>query len=289
LAEIPLSYYFNWQGLEDFRYSFDADNIPRVDYGAEIGLRYNAITIAQYGLFCLQKYSFSKNPTDQQRALNCADWLIDNAREWHNGSAAWVYNFDLDFYRTPAPWISAMAQGEGISLLLRAYLLKAKSDYIDIARKAIRTFHYPVSDGGVVDYLEDVHIVFEEYPVQPPVHVLNGHIFALLGLYDYACFFDDQEIMDLVHNGLDTIEKKWQMWDVGFWTLYDLHTTRRLASRMYHELHIRQMRLLAELFHRESFYLIAQRWTDMQKSVICNVRWYIGKIAEKVRLRRGNR
>ena len=94
--KLPLSYYFNWQGLESFDYYFDENGIPLVDYGSEIGLRYNAITTAQYGLYNLQQFEAENKKQYSQVALQCADWLIDNLQGFHS-IHAWIFDFDLDF------------------------------------------------------------------------------------------------------------------------------------------------------------------------------------------------
>lgn len=287
MATIPLSYYFDWQGLEDFRsYSFDANGIPRVHYGSRVGLRYNAITIAQYGLYRLQQYDVTADKADKQKALACAHWLTENASTWSPDSLCWIYDFDLPFYHLRAPWISAMAQGEAVSLLLRAFMLDDHRAFLDTAAGAVRAFLYPVTRGGVCDYLDDGSVIFQEYPTSPPAHVLNGHIFALLGIYDYARFFDDASFDELCRQGIASVEKHWRRWDTGYWTRYDLHPSRRLASRMYHELHIRQMKMLSELFGNTELNRVAGRWKRMQKSVLCGFRWLMVKSWEKVRLAR---
>ena len=55
MANLPLAYYIDWTGLEDFNYDFDEAGLPRYGYGGGIGLKYNAITMAQWGLFDLQE------------------------------------------------------------------------------------------------------------------------------------------------------------------------------------------------------------------------------------------
>ena len=285
---IPLSYYVDWRGLENFRtYNFDAQGLPRVQYGDPVGLRYNVITIAQYGLYCFQLYDSTKNDLYRTRALVCAEWLVKNISVYRDELKAWVYDFDLDFYGLKAPWISAMAQGEGISLLLRAFSVDNNLIYLKTTQEAIKPFQRDTHQGGVVDFLNDGSLFFEEYPTQPASHVLNGFVFALLGVYDYARYYEEPWAHQLVEKGIKSLENNWRAWDTGYWTLYDLHPTHRLASHMYHTLHIRQMGVLADLFQNDNLRAIHLRWAKMKRNVYNQGRWLCGKCFEKIRLRRG--
>ena len=119
MSEINLKYPIDWSGLEDFAYDFDANGIPRVNYGPPIGLRYNAITTAQWGLFNLQLWADNGDEGARAQALRCADWLVNMCRPWKNDILAWIYDYGFDLYGPYPPWISGMAQGEAVSLLLR--------------------------------------------------------------------------------------------------------------------------------------------------------------------------
>ena len=52
--------------------------------------------------------------------------------------------------------------------------------------RAFQSFQRPVSDGGVLVEDDRGHVWIEEYLVDPPSHILNGFIWALWGVYDYA-------------------------------------------------------------------------------------------------------
>jgi hypothetical protein len=283
MSELKLSYYLNWHGLEDFAYDFDEQGIPRVQYAGAIGLKYNAITISQWGLHNLQLWENGGDENALAQALKCAEWLAEGCRPWRNDSLAWIYDFGFDLYGPHPPWISGMAQGEAISLLLRCYQIAQVEQYLDVCRRAVRVFHYPVEQGGVMSALNDL-VFFQEYPLQNPVHVLNGGIFALWGVYDYAAFFRDQAAMMLTEQCLEALRRHWSLWDVGYWTRYDLYPLRRLASRMYQELHVRQFRALAELFAEPLFAQVADRWQEQLDSRLTLVRWAAAKGIEKIHL-----
>jgi heparosan-N-sulfate-glucuronate 5-epimerase len=117
-------------------------------------------------------------------ALLAAGWLVRHQRP--NGG--WRYGFPFTvacFPRLEAGWISAMAQGQAMSLLWRAHRLRPRPAYRRAALRALRPFERRVAAGGVVSDFDGVPW-YEEYPTRPGSHVLNGYGFSLLGLYDIA-------------------------------------------------------------------------------------------------------
>ncbi len=284
-APPSLSYPFKWDGLEDFNYPGDDRGIPKVNAGGRFGLCYNPITIAQYGLFCLQRYAESNDEEGLEKAKSTANWLVENFREWKNEIGAWVFDYDLEFYGPKAPWISGMAQGQGISLLLRFQQLSSVKDVPEITHRAFKAFLHPVSEGGVVSHFPDGALVFEEFPTEPPSLVLNGHMFALLGIYDYATYWQDKAAKDLFGVAINGLRQNLERYDIGFWNLYDLHPTHRLASPMYVKAHVQLLTILAELSGQLIFRDTATKWQAYLDSPVCRVRWLFGKILEKIRLR----
>ncbi len=284
--QLSLRYPFDWSGVENFAYPLDERGLPRVDMGRPLGLRYNPITIAQYGLYHLQRYAESVAPQNLETAERCVNWLMTNFRDWCGQIGAWVYDYDLNFYGTNAPWISGMAQAQGISLLLRVYQLRADARLLDITKRAFLVFLYPVDEGGVVSYYPDGSVVFEEYPTMPPSQVLNGHLFAILGIYDYACFWQDKPAQELFELAVDGLKRNLRRYDTGFWNLYDLHPTGRLASPMYVKVHVQLLEILADLSGDPFFKNYADKWRNYLGNPACRLRWLVEKAREKIRLRR---
>ncbi len=283
MAALDLLYHVDWSGLEEFDYKFDENGIPLVDYGNPIGLKYNAITTAQWGLFNLGTWQQEGDESAKLQAKRCADWLVSHAQPWKHESLAWIYEFGFDLYGPYPPWISGMAQGEAVSLLLRCYQLFQDDEYIRVSHLAIKPFYFSFEKGGVSDTLAD-GIFFQEYPTNPPVHVLNGGIFALFGLYDYALYFEDKDARDLAYKCVETLERHWQDWDVGYWTRYDLYPFTRLASHMYQELHVRQFQALAHAFEKPMFADVANRWERQLRNPFNKSLWLGHKLYEKARL-----
>ena len=281
---LSLVYPFDWTGLEDFSYPLDSNGIPRVPMG-RLGLKYNPITVAQYGLFQLQLFAQRKDEVARAKAMKCVAWLVDHFQDWQKEAGAWVYDYDLDFYGPRAPWISAMAQGQGISLLLRACQLNREDRLVDISHRAFEVFKKPVSNGGVASSFPDGGAAFEEFPTDPCSLVLNGNIFAILGIHDLAIFCQEQAVADLFDRAVAGLKRNLYRYDTGYWNLYDLHPTRRLASPMYVQVHVRLLEILANLTGDSFFTEYATQWRKYLTSPINRIRWLFHKSVEKMRLK----
>ena len=76
-----------------------------------------------------------------------------------------------------------MAQGEGISLLLRAFIVTGNDNYLKAAEMAKDFMLLPIEKGGTARYEGD-NVFLYEYTYEPLI--LNGWIFSIWGLYDYC-------------------------------------------------------------------------------------------------------
>ena len=139
-----------------------------------------------------------------------------------------------------------MAQGEGASLLVRIGDLTGEERYAEARAAALWSrCGCPSPREGCAAEL-DGGFLPEEYPTNPPSHVLNGAIFALWGCRDVAIALDDSDAAALYEEGIDTLAANLHRFDTGYWSLYDLfpHPIRNVASGAYHLLHINQLRAL---------------------------------------------
>lgn len=210
----------NWDG------PFDQEGIPLRKYGGKIGTQYQPVGIAQYALGNYERYLQTSDVKYKKTFLRQANWFCKNLaiRKISVDSVfgVWEYKFDWNRYLLKAPWPSAMSQGEGISVLLRAYQLTNDQKYLECAKLALKSFEVSLKNGGV-RYEDDKGFVwYEEYPADPPSHVLNGFIFALFGLYEFYKVTDDSEALNLFNQGIQTLEANLYLYDLGFWSSYDL-------------------------------------------------------------------
>ena len=69
-------------------------------------------------------------------------------------------------------------------------------------------------------------------------------------------------------------------YDRGFWSDYDLKGT--IASPAYHDLHIRQLKLLYDLFNINEFDAYANKWAKYQKSTLKKMHAMAIKFKQKI-------
>lgn len=262
-------YYLIFDAKADYSGHYDAAGIPMLDYRGRIGLQYNPIAIAQWGLGNYNLFCRSGQPARKQKFLNAACWLRDHLEQNSSGLWVWQHHFDWEYRDTlRAPWYSGLAQGQAISLLLRAYRESAAPEFLHAAQKAFAAFLIPVADGGVTFTDERGDIWFEEYIVSPPTHILNGFIWATWGVYDYFLATGDPTAQSLFQQAIETLLHNLDGYDLGFWSLYEQSGTRlkMVASPFYHALHIVQLRVMYRLTGERRFRELAERWENYGRS-----------------------
>ena len=278
-------YYMLFGEKADYSGALDADGIPQLDYHGHIGLQYNPIAIAQYGLGNYNLWRRTSDAERRKKFFQVADWLCSHLERNSQGVAVWNHHFNWEYRETlKAPWYSALAQGQGISVLLRAHKESPDAHYFDAARQAIVSFERPIAEGGVAFTDEPGDLWFEEYIVSPPTHILNGFMWALWGVYDYWLATKHTEAQELFRRGVQTLLNNLDRYDLGFWSLYEQSGTRlpMVASPFYHQLHIVQLRVMHRLTKEEKFATVADRWESYTRTGANRTRALIYKSAFKL-------
>ncbi len=266
-------YYMLFAEKADYQGFYDSNGVPQLDYHGQIGLQYNPIAIAQYGLGNYNLFRRSADPERRRKFFVVADWLYSHLEQNPHRLSVWNHHFDWEYRDTlRAPWYSALAQGQGISLLVRAHKESRQESeaarYLDAARRALACFHVPMKDGGVAFTDKSGDLWFEEYIVSPPTHILNGFIWAAWGIYDYFLATKDASAQQLFSSAVRTLLHNLDRYDLGFWSLYEQSGTRlpMVASPFYHQLHIVQLRVMHRLTGEAAFARVADRWESYSRS-----------------------
>ena len=278
-------YYMPFTAKAAYNAHLDDQGVPLLDYHGAIGTQYNPIAIAQYGLGNYNRYQQAGEEKYRSKFILAADWLKDNLEENRFGVPVWTHHFDFEYQEgLIAPWYSGLAQGQGISALVRAYHLTREEEYLRAAEKAFISMQTPIAEGGVITYDEDGDLWIEEYLVSPPSHVLNGFIWALWGVYDYYLLTKDDTAKKVYGLAVKTLQDNLQRFDIGFWSLYDLSSLRlkMIASPFYHQLHIVQLQVMGQLTGEEVFKVFAARWASYQKRALNRWRAFLYKLIFKV-------
>lgn len=258
-------YYMSFIRKADYAGACDKDGVPLLNYRGTIGLQYNPIAIAQYGLGNYNLFCRTGDPVRLQRFLLAANWLVSHQESNSAGISVWNHHFDWEYRtRLKAPWYSGLAQGQGISLLVRAHQATDDHRYLMAATESFQAFRLPPDKGGVTHVDRAGDIWFEEYITSPPTHILNGFIWASWGIFDLYLATGSVEVKDLFTRSMQTLVKNLAKYDVGYWSLYEQSGTRMrmLASPFYHSLHVTQLKVLYTLTGNNTFRSFAIRWED---------------------------
>jgi heparosan-N-sulfate-glucuronate 5-epimerase len=262
-------YYMLFAEKADYAGTRDAAGIPMLDYHGHIGLQYNPIAIAQYALGNYNLFRRSADAARREQFFLSADWLVSHLEPNAHGLAVWNHYFDWEYRDTlKAPWYSGLAQGQGISVLVRAHIESGDVRYLVAAQHALASFYSPIHEGGVVFTDDRGDLWFEEYIVSPPTHILNGFIWAAWGIYDYFLATRDRSAQELFSRAVQTLVRNLDRYDLGFWSLYEQSGTRlpMVASAFYHRLHIVQLRMMHRLTGEDVFARVADRWESYTRS-----------------------
>lgn len=177
----------------------------------------------------------------------------------------WCYHFDINSRGLKAPWTSAMAQGQGISILLRAWQLTGNLECFKVAQKAFSILEIPVDQGGVL-YKEKSSLWFEEYPDQiNPTHVLNGHLWTLFGIWDMYRVTEDQNVLKLFMDGVSAVISDIDKYDTGYWVKYD-QKSPAIVNGLYMGFQIEQLKVIYAITHDSVFLNYIDKWTKYQKN-----------------------
>ena len=238
-----LAGYFNdLSGKTHWSGAVDAEGIPLVKVNG--ALQYFPVTTFQKGIghWDLWLHSNRSEPNQFKAFEQIARWAVrtqDDRGGWP------VYSGDV---QSISPY-SAMSQGQGASLLCRAYSATGKEEYLSAGLAAARLMLVSLAAAGTSRY-EHYGIILEEYPLRHPRTVLNGWIFALYGLYDLNLVVEDSQIKNGLRDTLSALTSMLTKFNAGYWSFYD--SAGALASPFYHRLHLAQLRSLQKTFSEYS-------------------------------------
>ena len=231
--------------------TYDVAGVPLnvASYGNERKEVYFSIAIFQYGLGAYDLWIETKKEVYYNSFLKMADWAVENQE--HGG--AWN-TFDVLHYSSP---YSSMAQGEGASLLARAYKETLEQKYYIACEKAIDFMLLPTIEGGTSQYTAS-GLILKEYPDKATV--LNGWIFSAFGLLDAWKMTGKNRYYEAWHNATNEIKHSLYKFDAGYWSYYDLNGT--ITSPFYHSLHIELLKALNNLRPDEEYKKYIDKWNS---------------------------
>jgi len=244
------------------------------DFGIKRGPLINPAELARRALDSYNNYVRYGSEKFKETSLSYVDRLASRF-VFNDDFGVWPYYYLFErarLYGCRIPWVSALAQGHGISAILRAYSFTRNKEYLVIAKNALKAFEIPMEKGGVLSIdSDDGNWWYEEYASEfaKPSGVLNGFVIALLGAYDLFLFNDDHLAKQLFDKGALTLCHHMGDFDskhpfkLSYYDRYE-----QTVSIEYHLFHIKLMDIMYGITKREIFRKYKLKWEKRKE------KWY---------------
>jgi heparosan-N-sulfate-glucuronate 5-epimerase len=244
----------------------DNSNVPFVYYGyikgIYIGLQRNPITTTHNALEFYDLFMKNRDEKYKEAFLNNSNWLVNNAVP-HGKYSILEYVFPWPPYSLEPPWRSGMAQGQALQALIKAHNITGEEKYLDTAKMLLNSFFVEVKDGGVTYKTPKNGWWYEEYAGKGDdgPRVLNGMMFAVLGIYDYYNYTKDNSAKYLFDQGVLSLkENLWRYDHNGTYSAYDIH--RAYAPLWWHKTHVDLLNQLYDITKEEIFKKYHDKWQN---------------------------
>lgn len=279
-------YYMSFKYKAQYEGFYDNDGIPQLNYEGDIGVQYNPIAISQWALGHYNLWKQENSQDCYDKFIKGADWLVNNLIKNGKGIYVWQHHFNWVYKeKLVNPWYSGLAQGQGLSVLCRAFKITNDERYLNSINKVYESLQTEIKNGGVTYYDDDGNMWIEEYIMKNnPTHILNGFIWALWGVYDYWLLTKDQKIKDIFNQFCSTIENNLNRYDIGYWSLYELsdNIISMRASNFYHKLHVIQLKVLFKMTGVKSFDDVSNKWSSYRQKKLNVFKATLMKIIFKI-------
>jgi hypothetical protein len=175
--------------------------------------------------------------------------------------AWWIpHEFDYAPYGLRAPWFNAMTQGLALSFFVRLRDATGDETHMRAARKVFRSFLRlgPGRKPWVAYVDRDRYLWLEHYPNASPDHILNAHLHAVFGLYEYWQASGSPRARRVLEGAITTIRDNLRRYRrPGGSSYYGLRS--RSVIPKYHHIHVWQVRLLGAITGDAYFTRMARR------------------------------
>ena len=216
---------------------------------------FNPCMVAQEAIVQYEDFLRASRTESEASFRRHLDWLEENASRF--GDDGMVLYYDYDVPGETAPWGSAIAQGMAISALLRGHQHFGEDRYLKTARQLFNAMDTPVSAGGWRFGDDQFGLWYEED--NHAGHILNGHLFALLGVYDLYRVTQEGHYKDRFDAGLQATKDNLDAFDIGFATKYRVGD-KYPANNSYHYFHAAQFEICHRITGDESLGAAATRF-----------------------------
>ncbi len=228
-------------------YPGEMDNGIPVFYLNGVYRSFFPITVLNYGLGLLNRLHDGENVRHELQQV------LDFILKKQNQDGAWRYEIPQNVTHGMAGGkVSGMTQGLAISFLVRCQRigLLSKEDCLSVILPAKNLMLSSLCVNQI-----DGEPFIEEFSVSGGTSVLNGSMFALLGLYDYEVFTGDSGNFAQFENALRNLLPGFCF---GIWSYYDRKGS--ICSKFYQQLHVDMMTVFYQLTGNPMYRQYGKRW-----------------------------
>jgi len=282
----PLDWGYQFDRPQDYFAPMDEAGVPLRDLPAQLGRTYLPSRVAAYALASWNRMRDRKRADSAAPEHRRAGFLA--AAGWFAAQPGGAMRHDFALIGMAPGWLSCIAQGEAISTLVRAHRLTGAGSFAEAAVQAAGWLGKPVTEGGLRDRLPDGQPFLEEYPGTRYRHVLNGCLYALVGLDDLvrAGFDRDGRYAALRDDVLQAVDDHVRRWEVRGWTTYDFQSDDMAAigapanpnTMTYQTLHWILLDYLGRRSRRARLIAVADEWRLRSASLPRRAGALIGKL-----------
>jgi hypothetical protein len=222
---------------------------------------YNPVQIARRALYFVSTFHGTKDTIFLNWAEKYANKLIELSDEVNN-SLLFPYDFDFPLhgyekFTMEAPWYSAMAQGEVLSLFSKLYTITNNNYYLEKADLIFNSFYLQFdgvnSNHNWISAVDTSNYLWlEEYPFNPVNYTLNGFLFAIIGVYDYYRINNNARVYKLLcavlTSARDNIARFRSEGEISYYCI-----AHDVQSESYHSIHIKQIEWLYLITNNKEF------------------------------------
>jgi hypothetical protein len=254
----------------------DAKGVPYVYYapqnGIAAGTQYNATIVANYAINYYNNFSETKDSTQLDKFINCVHFLQDSVTTKYN-AGFYIFNWQQPWYpNVKAPFTSGMTSGRAIEVFVDAFKLYKDSAYLKQAKSLLRGFYIPIQYDGFT-YMQTEGWWYEEIAHKNVVtpHILDGHIFAILGVQKLYKQTHDDSALFIVQKGLAALKYQLPLSNAGDGKIYyDIH--KKVADKKYQKILTGQMQQLWLTTNDSTFLSYYKKWNaPMQQDYMLRV------------------
>ncbi len=236
--------------------------------------QYFPVTVQQYALCQYNLYVQNKKREHKETFLHHADWLLESLKVRGN-LAYWPYTWPMRIleytWKKPYDWASCIAQGQGLSVLIRAHSLTKDKKYLAPCKKLLKSFETDYrKSGGILETDRYGDAWYLEFPATVRHgRVLNGFLYALIGLWEYYLYTKDKQAKKLFETGKETAAKNLDLYDLDWgwfkWSRYDDRKIFYSGRRYHHKTLLPQLKIMYGITKDRRFEKKYRQWEEWAK------------------------